>query len=202
MITHLFNAMLPFHHRDPGIVGLVGSINDNIPAPYFGIIADGIHVHPSSIRMAYLAHPNGAILVTDAISAAEADKNENFSTSSTTQQIFTLGTKRVLRKSNTTVVLADTENTLAGSVATMPECVKNFMKFTSCSLTEAIYAASTAPAIALGLEGVKGSLREGADADFLVLEFEDDETYSSNSREINFIISRVFISGEELCMLS
>ncbi|XP_027718798.1 N-acetylglucosamine-6-phosphate deacetylase isoform X2 [Vombatus ursinus] len=59
-ITHLFNAMLPFHHRDPGIVGLLTS--DQI-APeqqvFFGMIADGIHTHPAALRIAHRAHPKG-----------------------------------------------------------------------------------------------------------------------------------------------
>ena len=57
-ITHLFNAMLPFHHRDPGIVGLLTS--HRIPKPaFYGLICDGIHTHPTSLRIAYRSHPKG-----------------------------------------------------------------------------------------------------------------------------------------------
>uniref|UniRef100_A0A665TDD0 N-acetylglucosamine-6-phosphate deacetylase n=1 Tax=Echeneis naucrates TaxID=173247 RepID=A0A665TDD0_ECHNA len=69
-ITHLFNAMLPFHHRDPGIVGLLTS--DQIPdgrMVYYGMIADGIHTNPAALRIAHRAHPSGLVLVTDAIAA-------------------------------------------------------------------------------------------------------------------------------------
>uniref|UniRef100_A0A672JT40 N-acetylglucosamine-6-phosphate deacetylase n=1 Tax=Sinocyclocheilus grahami TaxID=75366 RepID=A0A672JT40_SINGR len=69
-ITHLFNAMLPFHHRDPGIVGLLTS--DRVPpgrTVYYGMIADGIHTHPAALRIAHRAHPAGLVLVTDAVMA-------------------------------------------------------------------------------------------------------------------------------------
>lgn len=56
LITHLFNAMIPFHHRDPGLVGLLGSQQYN---PYYSIIVDGIHSHPTSVRLAYKACPEG-----------------------------------------------------------------------------------------------------------------------------------------------
>ena len=66
LITHLFNAMQQLHHRDPGIVGLLGS-EDTLPRPYYGIICDGIHIHKSCVKLAYRSHPHGAILVTDAM---------------------------------------------------------------------------------------------------------------------------------------
>ena len=75
MVTHLYNAMSQPHHRDTGIFGLLGEREGLLTPegeiaqrPYFGIIADGIHVHPSMIRVAYRAHPSGCILVTDAMS--------------------------------------------------------------------------------------------------------------------------------------
>jgi N-acetylglucosamine-6-phosphate deacetylase len=66
MITHLFNAMRPLHHRNPGVFGVLG-IAESLPRPYFGIIADGIHLHPTSIKIAFNSHPDGFILVTDAM---------------------------------------------------------------------------------------------------------------------------------------
>ena len=66
MITHLFNAMRPLHHRNPGVFGVLGRA-ESLPRPFFGIIADGIHLHPTSIKIAFSAHPEGFILVTDAM---------------------------------------------------------------------------------------------------------------------------------------
>jgi N-acetylglucosamine-6-phosphate deacetylase len=77
MVTHLFNAMNQLHHREPGIFGLIASPKDqtfcdrqDLPddgRPYFGLIADGIHLHPASVRLAWETHPKGLILITDAV---------------------------------------------------------------------------------------------------------------------------------------
>jgi N-acetylglucosamine-6-phosphate deacetylase len=81
MITHLYNQMNGHHHREPGPLGVLGGSTDvdldtkNIVSkseeltrrPYFGIIADGHHVHPASVRLAHLLHPDGLVLVTDAL---------------------------------------------------------------------------------------------------------------------------------------
>lgn len=66
MITHLFNAMRPLHHRNPGIFGLLGN-SQNPQRPYFGVIADGIHLHPTTVVVAFKSFPAGFILVTDAM---------------------------------------------------------------------------------------------------------------------------------------
>jgi N-acetylglucosamine-6-phosphate deacetylase len=80
MITHLFNAMRPLHHRDPGIFGVLGATDpqpqpqgllqqqqQQQKRPYFGLIADGIHLHPATVKIAWRAHPAGLVLVTDAM---------------------------------------------------------------------------------------------------------------------------------------
>ena len=67
-ITHLFNAMLPFHHRDPGLVGVLTSLITPKQS-YYGLIPDGIHTHPTALRIAHRSHPHGAVIVTDAMAA-------------------------------------------------------------------------------------------------------------------------------------
>jgi N-acetylglucosamine-6-phosphate deacetylase len=74
MVTHMFNAINSLHHRDPGPFGVIIATKDirsltqlsTFERPYFGIICDGIHLHPASINLAYSAHPRGFILVSDA----------------------------------------------------------------------------------------------------------------------------------------
>ncbi|KAJ1720680.1 N-acetyl-glucosamine-6-phosphate deacetylase [Coemansia erecta] len=170
MITHLFNAMHAFHQRDPGIIGLLGS-SDSSSRPFYGIICDGIHVHPHSVMIAYYAHPQGACLVTDAMSAQCLPDG-----------YYKLGEMDV-DVNGGHVYIKDT-NTIAGSIITMAECVRNFIKFTGASKVEALENATLHPAQMLGISDKKGSLVHGADADLLIL----DE---------NLHVQRVFIAGVE-----
>jgi len=54
--------MPPIHHRDPGVIGLLG---DPARSPYYGLIVDGLHSHPNTVRIAYAAKKDGCIVVTD-----------------------------------------------------------------------------------------------------------------------------------------
>lgn len=158
-ITHLFNAMEPFHHRDPGLVGLLG-VSDILDRFFYGLIADGIHVHPASIKIAASAHPSGLVLVTDAMAAMGLSVGR-----------YTLGDVKVDISADMRAVVSGTD-TLAGAVATIDECVRNFKEFTRCSNVEAIEAATLHPARCLRIEDRKGSLAFGRDADVILL---DDE---------------------------
>ena len=66
LLTHVFNAMNPLHHRSPGLAGLIASPE----APYFSLIADGIHLHPATLTMAFRSNPQRCILITDSIEMA------------------------------------------------------------------------------------------------------------------------------------
>eukprot|EP00455_Lapot_gusevi_P056953 TRINITY_DN9567_c0_g1_i7.p1 TRINITY_DN9567_c0_g1~~TRINITY_DN9567_c0_g1_i7.p1 ORF type:complete len:373 (+),score=51.43 TRINITY_DN9567_c0_g1_i7:135-1253(+) len=155
LITHLFNAMIPFHHRDPGLIGLLGSdIRDRV---FYSLIVDGIHSHPASVNIAYSAHPHGVILVTDAMQAMGLPPGH-----------YHLGGMKIEVTSQQATIAGTT--TLAGSIATLDSCVRNFKKFTGCSLSHALRAASTHPAMLLGLYPQKGSLRYDSDADLVLLD--------------------------------
>ncbi|XP_004373463.1 N-acetylglucosamine-6-phosphate deacetylase [Trichechus manatus latirostris] len=172
-ITHLFNAMLPFHHRDPGIVGLLTS--DQVPPGrhiFYGMIADGIHTNPAALRIAHRAHPQGLVLVTDAVPALGLGNGRH-----------TLG-QQVVEVDGLSAYVAGTK-TLCGSIAPMDTCVRHFLQTTGCSVESALESASLHPAQLLGLEKHKGSLDFGADADFVVL---DDALH----------VQATYISGERV----
>ncbi|KAJ5612434.1 hypothetical protein N7510_005628 [Penicillium lagena] len=161
MITHLFNAMRPFYHRNPGIFGLLGQSERR--RPFYGVIADGIHLHPTSIKIAYNAHPDGLVLVTDAMRLCGLPDGVYEWTNG--ERIVKTGARLTLEGSDK----------IAGSSATLIECVNNFRRWSGSSTADAINAVTATPARLLGLEGVKGSLASGADADLVVLgEKEDD----------------------------
>ncbi|KAG0063102.1 hypothetical protein BGZ89_010143 [Linnemannia elongata] len=170
-ITHLFNAMPQFHHRDPGIIGLLGSRLD-LQRPYYGLICDGIHVHPNSVKIAYDSHPEGVILVTDAMSAMGLSPGN-----------YQLGNMDVTKEEDRVVI--EGTDILAGSVITLDACMRNFIQFTSCSVIEALEAVTLHPAVLLGIQESKGVIKPGADADLVFL---SDDLY----------VKRVFVAGEEV----
>ncbi|KAJ5545306.1 hypothetical protein N7535_006311 [Penicillium sp. DV-2018c] len=170
MITHLFNAMRPFYHRNPGIFGLLGQSERR--RPFYGVIADGIHLHPTSIKIAYNAHPDGLILVTDAMRLCGLPDGVYEWTNG--ERIVKTGARLTLEGSDK----------IAGSSATLIECVNNFRRWSGASTAEAINAVTAAPARLLGLEGIKGSLEAGADADLVVLG-ESDDPYSGSTLTVD-----------------
>ena len=159
LVTHLFNAMLPFHHRDPGLVGLLTSQKTRQQV-YYSIIADGHHTHYAALNIAYRANPGGLVLVTDALSAMGAPSGSE----------LRMGENRIEVKDGSAYIFGT--NTLCGSITTMDQCVRNLKKFTGCSVVQAIQCASLHPAQVLGIDDRKGTLDVGSDADFVLLDHE------------------------------
>lgn len=154
LITHLFNAMLPFHHRDPGLVGLLASSTER--QVYYGIISDGIHTHPAALKIACRTNPEGLILVSDAVPAQGLVDGE-----------YTIGPKAVTVVKNQAYLTGT--NTLCGSTTALDACIKTFKESTGCTTEYALEAASLHPARALGIEKTKGTLNFSSDADFVLL---------------------------------
>jgi N-acetylglucosamine-6-phosphate deacetylase len=191
MITHLFNAMAPLHHRNPGIFGLLGTTTSSLPnKPFFGIIADGIHLHPTSVKIAWTAHPEGLVLVTDAMRlAGMPDGVYDWSN----------GARIVKRGSLLTL---EENGRIAGSCSELVECVGNFVEWTGAGVAEALRAVTEVPARLLGLQGVKGCLEEGADADLVVLDFvegqEGAEVGDSDAPKKKLVVEQVWKFGRRV----
>jgi N-acetylglucosamine-6-phosphate deacetylase len=148
--THTFNAMRPLDHRDPGIIGDV--LTD--PRLSADIIADGIHLDPAIVELFLKAKgPEGAVLITDAISATGMPDGR-----------YRLGSLEVEVKNGRCLV----GGKLAGSVLTMDRAVRNVMQFAHWDLQQALRLATLNPARVAGLAN-RGKLTAGTEADFVVL---------------------------------
>ena len=153
-VTHLFNAMEPFDHRAPGLIGAVVRHKSVIA----GIIADGLHSDPAVVLAAWKwLGPSRLTLVTDAIAASGLGDGE-----------YRLGHGAVTVKQGK---VTDSSGRLAGSSLTMDRAVRNLMDFAGCSPVEAVAAASTVPAGLLGRDD-RGRLAVGNRADLVLF---DDE---------------------------
>ncbi len=155
--THLFNAMRPLDHREPGIVGTVLDRSDI----FAEAICDGVHVHPAIIRLwLKMKGEERGILVTDGMSATGVPDGT-----------YTLGDFEVVVKDG--VCLSG--ETLAGSVLTMDQAVANVQKFTGTSLGAAVRLASRNPARMMGMTQLS-TMTPGTPANFNVFDEAGDHT--------------------------
>jgi len=149
--THVFNAMRPLGHRDPGILGET-LMNEKISAE---IIADGIHVDPLIVSLFLrLKGAEKAVLVTDATAATGMPDGH-----------YRLGSLQVEVKDGKCMIGGQ----LAGSVLTMDQAVRNVVKFTGWNLQGAVRLATLNPAQATALPDNAGMLVRGAAANIVVL---------------------------------
>lgn len=150
--THLFNAMTPFAHREPGVVGAI--FDSNITTE---TISDGIHVSYPSLRIAYNQKtPDKVLLVTDAMMACAMPEG-----------MYSLGGQEVVVKEGAARLLS---GSLAGSVLTLDKAVKNVYKNVGLPLYEAVKMASYNPARHCKVEDRKGLIKEGYDADLVLFD--------------------------------
>lgn len=147
-VTHLFNAMRGFLHRDPGPV--VAALER--PDVSLEIICDGIHLHPATVRLAVrAAGPERVVLITDASRAAGMPEG-----------VYDYGGKRIYVKGG---ACRTEDGTLAGSAIFLNEAVRNVQRFAGISLGEALRMATLNPARTTGVEELLGRIAPGYLAD-------------------------------------
>lgn len=148
--THLFNAMSPLHHREPGLPGALLSSDQAVT----GLIADGVHVHEALLALTVARKgEDGIALTTDQVAAAGMPPGR-----------YQLGGGEVISDGHT---VRRAEGMLAGSVATMPQLVRIAAGLSGSSLRAALAMASLTPARALGLP--LGRIAPGTAADLVVM---------------------------------
>ena len=151
--THLYNAMSPLQGREPGAVGAALEDRDS----WCGIIVDGVHVHPGSLRVALAAKPRGKLfLVTDAMPPVGAD-NPSY---------------ELYGETITAIdgVVRNAAGALAGSALDMATAVRNSVTMLGLPLAEAARMASAYPADFLGLGHSHGRIAPGYAADLVALD--------------------------------
>lgn len=164
-ITHLFNAQSGLHHRKPGIVGAALDSDVNVE-----LIADNVHVHPAAQRIIARVKPRSQIiLITDSIRACGLGDG-----------ISELGGQKVFVNGNLATL---EDSTIAGSVATMNNILKNFCANTNTNVAAGVELITKNPAVELKIYDKLGSLEVGKAADITI--FDDD-----------FNIKKTFISGQ------
>jgi N-acetylglucosamine-6-phosphate deacetylase len=153
--THVFNAMTQLGSREPGVVGAALESRES----WCGIIADGHHVHPASLRIALAAiGPERLALVTDAMPTVGWDRKS-----------FQLGGVRIMAQGGR---LTAPDGTLAGSSLDMAAAVRNAQSLMGVDQATAVRMASTVPAAVLGLSGERGAILPGLSADVVLVDGE------------------------------
>lgn len=165
-VTHLFNAMKPFLHREPGLVGAAAERNDVTVE----MIADGIHLHPATVRSAFKMFAGRVCLISDSMAACGLGDGPS-----------RLGGQDVMVSGNR-AQLAD--GTIAGSVTPLYKCMRNVIEY-GISAEQAVYAASAVPAKVLGAYDQVGSIDIGKRADLLLT-------------GLDYAIESVYIGGRQV----
>jgi N-acetylglucosamine-6-phosphate deacetylase len=153
--THLFNAMSPFRHRDPGVVGAALD-GDPDGGAWCGLIVDGTHLHPAAVRLAVRAKPGRIMLVSDAMPTVGTDADR-----------FVLQGKTILVKDG---ICRFEDGTLAGAHLDMAAALRNTVSITGLGVPAVAAMASAHPARFLSIDDAHGSIAPGMRADFAILD--------------------------------
>lgn len=164
-LTHLFNAMSGIHHRHPGPIG-AASERENVTAE---LICDGIHVHPSAVRMAFRLFPGRICLVSDALRCCGMADGS-----------YSLGGQEILLSGG---VARLTGGAIAGSAADLYQCMRRAVSF-GIPREQAVWAATALPARVIGRESETGAIADGRAADFVICggELEPEAVYLGGKR--------------------
>lgn len=150
-VTHLYNAMEPFSHRNPGLIGAAA----DDPLCMVELISDGIHIHPSVVRATFrMFGPERVILISDSMRAAGMPNGT-----------YELGGQTV-RMMARRATLED--GTIAGSATCLFDCMKAAVSF-GVPLEQALFAATRNPARSIGIDAEVGTLEPGKEADILLV---------------------------------
>lgn len=164
-LTHLFNAMSGIHHRHPGPIG-AASERENVTAE---LICDGIHVHPSAVRMAFRLFPGRICLISDALRCCGMADGS-----------YSLGGQKILLSGG---VARLTGGAIAGSAADLYQCMRRAVSF-GIPREQAVWAATALPARVIGRESETGAIADGRAADFVICggELEPEAVYLGGKR--------------------
>ena len=165
--THLYNAMPPLNHRNPGVIGAVRDSD----SCHVELICDGVHIHPSVIRATFaMFGAQRMILISDSMRATGLDDGE-----------YTLGGQPVTVKGNLATLH---DGTIAGSATNLMDCMRFTVKHAGLPLETAVMCATANPAKEIGIFDEVGSIAVGKKADFVLLD-----------QDLN--LAGVYIDGKE-----
>lgn len=166
-VTHLYNAMPPLNHREPGVIGAACE-NDNV---YVELICDGIHIHPSTVRATFkMFGDDRIVMISDSLEASGMPDGD-----------YTLGGLKITLKGKK-ITLED--GTIAGSATNLMGCVRTAVKEMGIPLESAVKCAAVNPAKAIGIYDQYGSLTPGKTANIVLLD-----------EDLN--VKAVYIKGKE-----
>ena len=155
-MTHLYNAMPGLSHRQPGPIAAAAEVGAEAE-----LIADGIHVHPAMIRLAFaMFGADKMILISDSMEATGLDDGA-----------YQLGGQAVTVKGNKAVLTREPE-TIAGSVTNLYDCMKNCVQNVGISMEDAVRAATENPARSIGIDGDYGRIAKGWYGNILLIDQE------------------------------
>ncbi len=169
-VTHLYNAMPPLSHREPGVIGAARDAKNC----RVELICDGIHIHPSVVRATFeMFGAERIILISDSMRATGLVDGQ-----------YTLGGQDVFVK-GAKATLAD--GTIAGSVTNLAECMRKVVKEMGIPLETAVACAAVNPAREIGIYDTCGSITPGKTADLVLLdkELQVKAVYINGSRVVN-----------------